>query len=179
MVELKRSRFADEKGRLHAPGIERPDDLVPLTVKLPSASDMLELTDDELIELLQRYGIVDPWEQISGDAAALVARSKNLQNPDIFAEENRSLMERMTKRATLSLARRTQERYNTLVILDGRPNVELIRIPDDYDPDRLCERCEALAGTIGTYAQHTEVGLPGSASCLGGDYCRCSLVAVT
>lgn len=174
----KGGRYLDGNGRIISPGIDRSKGLVPLTRKLPSASDMLDLDPDELLELMQLYGVVEPWEALRQENAMYVARMRNIPNPELFKAQSIALLDTNTKRGVVSLARRTQERYNTLSIIDGNENQLLMRLPDDYDPDRLCEVCADLAGMIGTYSEHMAVGLPGAASCLGGDYCRCSLVGL-
>jgi len=176
---LRKAKSIDKSGRIIAPGIKRNDNLVPLNVKLPTASDMLDLGHDELVELMQQYGLVEPWDTLRANAARSTGQLKNIPNPALFEAQLNDIIAGESKRGVLSLARRTQERYNTLSILDGDPGTLLIRLPDDYDPDRLCDNCEALAATVGTYEEHAAIGLPGAQSCLGADYCRCSLMAVT
>ena len=169
--------LTDKDNRLKVPGLERAPGKVPLQTKLPSATDMLNLSDAELLEVLQEYGVAEPWDSLRSDASAYIGRLKNIPNPDLFSAEVDNIVA-SSRRGIMGLTRRTQERYNTLSIIDGRPDVLLIRLPDDYDGDRLCENCEGLAGVVGTYSQHMAIGLPGAQSCIGGDYCRCSLMEI-
>jgi hypothetical protein len=84
----------------------------------------------------------------------------------------------LSNRMLTNMARRASEQYTTMAALEGDPNAELVRIPEDFDDERICDRCADLAGETGTYAFHAGIGLPGAASCYGGDACRCTLVAV-
>ena len=58
--------------------------------------------------------------------------------------------------------------------MDGDPNQLLVRIGEGDDD--MCDVCAGLEGETGTIAYHESIGLPGAATCLGGDACRCDLV---
>lgn len=173
--KLKEAYRIDDKGRLQSPGIERPDGVVPYGVKLPSMNDMLDLSAPELIELLQRYGIVGSWAEAKARVADIVGRIHGIPPGPLFDTQVRAIIEN-SRKGLVQTARRVTERYTTIQASTGDEKQLFVRMPEDYDPERICDICYELAGTIGTLAQHEEVGLPGAASCLGGDYCRCTLV---
>jgi hypothetical protein len=164
----------DEK--FYSPGLQRNAQGVPELVRLPSAGDMKDMSASELIDTLQRYGVVASWDSMRADI--LVKNAKLAKLASKTEEELARRADYEADRELLGLCRRTQENYTTSMAVDGEEQQLLIRLPEDYDPARICDICADLAGTIGTMAEQEEVGLPGEASCLGGDSCRCTLVAV-
>jgi hypothetical protein len=148
---------------------------VPVGVRLPGVNDLLNLEPSELVDLLQRYGVVASWADTRARAAKVIADMHGIPSGPLF-EAKMSALTTDYKLALVGQARRTMERYTTVQAMDGTEGQEFVRMPEDYDETRICDVCYELAGTIGTMAQHEEVGLPGSASCLGGDLCRCTLV---
>ena len=144
-------------------------------MKLPSVNDLLGLSESELVDLLQRYGVVASWADARARAAKVVADMHGIPSGPLFEARLQSAID-TGQRELIGQARRTMERYTTVQAMDGTETQEFVRMPEDYDETRICDVCYELAGTIGTMAQHEEVGLPGSASCLGGDLCRCTLV---
>ena len=146
-------------------------------VPLPSADELLKLNNDELSAILKRFGVTKSWEQIYADNAGYVSRMSNIPpNSEAFDAEVFRLTMSGEKRQLLGLARRTQENYTTNRVSTGDPNQEFIRILDSHDNN--CDACIDLAGSIGTMAEHIAQGLPGAASCFGGDYCRCQLYPI-
>lgn len=74
--------------------------------------------------------------------------------------------------------RRVMREFAQIEALSGA-NVEkqeLIRISEG--DDNVCDSCDAKGGEVGTMAYHASIGLPGAASCYGGDMCRCELVLI-
>lgn len=173
--QLKSAYRIDDEGRLHSPGIERPNDLVPYGVRLPSMNEMLGLEVEELVDLLQRYGIAPSWAEAKARVADVVGRIQGTPPGPLFDTRVRAILE-SSKAGLVQTARRVTERYTTIQAMNGDEKQLFIRMPEDYDPQRICDVCAELAGVIGTMAQQEEIGLPGAASCLGGDYCRCTLV---
>lgn len=172
--KLKGAYQIDGSGRLLAPGIDRPDGLVPVSVQLPSLNDLLDLTPNELIDILQRYGIVENWAAIKNRAQYTTSQLHDVSGPMFQRKLENAIQAAQTQ--LVGECRRTLERYTTVMAVDGKPEQLLIRMPEDYDPGRICDACYELAGTIGSLSQHEAVGLPGSSSCLGGNLCRCTLV---
>ena len=166
-----------QDGKFSSPGLQRNAQGVPETVRLPSAGEMKDLEAAELVDLLQRYGVVASWDTMKADIMTKNAKLSKLTSKFTEAElEARA--EQEADRELLGMCRRTQENYTTSMAVDGEESQLLIRLPEDYDPARICDNCADLAGTIGTMAEQEAVGLPGGDSCLGGDSCRCTLVAV-
>jgi len=174
---LTKARTVDEDGRIMSPGLVRPDGVIPAARPMPSLAEMRSLSPEELLAELQYYGVVDPWPKLRNSAAAYVARMTSLQpGSAAFAREVEGLIGTASKRGLLGLSRRTAERYTTMLAVGGDPDAELIRISEG--DEHVCDNCDALEGVVGTLAQHEALGLPGAQSCLGGDYCRCTLVRV-
>lgn len=170
-------KYLDERGRIVAPGIDRPDDRTPIGVKLPSIDALRDLTPDELLEVSQRYGVYAPWKDLFGQNARYVAQFSTipLGDADRFWQEVRRITDpEQSKRAALGLARAGQRNYNQLLATDGDENQILVRVGEG--DDAMCDGCMEAEGAEGTYAEHDAIGLPGSQQC--GQNCRCVLVPV-
>jgi hypothetical protein len=166
----------DDDGRIVAPdvGLDGP---VPTAQPLPELADMLALDKADLLEVLSRFDIVDPAEALRADVMGYLSRFPRLaEDPERMAAEVERLLSLEERRGLLGITRRTQERYTTLQAVQGDEAQLLIRISEG--DTHVCEDCAALEGAIGTYSEHAAIGLPGAQTCLGGDYCRCQLVAV-
>jgi len=170
----------DAGGKLQIPVSERPTGAQPLIATMPTVSELVDLTNDELLELLQDFGVKAPWPQLVADNygyAAEMSKITNLGTPDYLEREVERLLDHhSSRRGLLGLARETQRAFILDAFSKEGPNQEYIRISED--DEHTCDRCDALAGTIGTMGEHVSMGLPGPASCDGGNYCRCVLVLV-
>ncbi|MCP4640274.1 MAG: hypothetical protein GY851_07580 [bacterium] len=178
--ERPRPTYVDEQGRIQSPVITRTPGGAPVGAGLPTAADMKGLDDDELSAILKRYGITKPWEEMQTDAAVYVKQMSDRlragSEEEIHAEVERITGGMSDRRGMLSLARRTQQRTGMADALaaSGEADPEFIRIEENDESS--CDACIALAGTIGTLSEHEAVGLPGAATCYGGDLCRGQLV---
>jgi len=173
LPQPKATKYTDANGKLIAPDLAVD---APMLDRLPSASEMLSLSKADLLNYLQRFRVIDDWPRLVTEAQAYNARMSALSpdSPD-WEDQIRNLVSTESRRGLLGLTRRMSERYQTLEAMDGDPTTEFVRISEG--DSAVCEVCQDLAGSIGTYAQHMQ-NAPGAASCLGGDYCRCVLVAV-
>jgi hypothetical protein len=171
-----RPKYADERGRIVAPGIERPDDMTPVAVKLPSIDALKNLTPDELLEVSQRYGVYAPWRELWQSNAQYVAQFSAIPpgSPAFWDEVRRITDPEQSARAALGLARSAQRNYNQLLATDGDETQLLVRVGEG--DDAMCDGCIDKAGFEGTYAEHDAEGLPGSQEC--GQNCRCVLMPV-
>jgi len=161
--------------RLISPGLT--DGATPQQARLPSIADMRNLSQAELFDVLEQYGVTEPWESMINDTRKYLQRVSSITpGSDRWNEELNNLITTESRRGMLNLARRTQERFSTLDAIDGNVNQEMMWVT--VSDDNLCENCDARGGRIQSYAQWTQDGLPGSAVCLGGDQCRCELVLV-
>ena len=171
-----RPKFIDERGRIVAPGIERPGDMTPVSVKLPSIDALKGLTPDELLEVSQRYGVYAPWRDLWAQNADYVAQFSKIPvgTLDYWKEVSRITEPAESSRAALGLARAGQRNYNQLLATSGEEAQLLVRVGEG--DASMCEGCEALEGIEGTIAEHEAAGLPGSQEC--GQNCRCVLLPV-
>ena len=161
--------------RLISPGLT--SGATPQLARLPTIADMRNLSQSELLDVLEQYGVTEPWESMINDTRKYLQRMTSIPpGSDRWNEELNSLISTESRRGVLNLARRTQERFSTLDSIDGNVNQELMWIT--VSDDNLCENCDERGGEIKSYSEWTQVGLPGAAVCLGGDQCRCELVAV-
>jgi hypothetical protein len=164
------------KGRLEAPSLDRSTGPVPTQYRLPDWREIAGLSDSEKTNLLQRYGVLPNVANYADAQAPWLARVSSIP-PD--SDRWQREIERLTNDTTGamdSMARRAYENYTTALAVDGDPNQELIRISEA--DEAVCDTCLDLEGEIGTYDYHVSIGLPGTASCDGGDRCRCTLVAI-
>ena len=166
----------DESGRFVGPGITRAADLTPVQVKLPDIADLKGLTKAELLTLSQRYGIYPPNRQMRLDAAQYVKDYSKIppNSPEFTMEVERLTNPKISKRASLNLARRAQREYQQIIAQNGDENQVFVRIGEG--DDNMCEDCERLEGEEGTRAYHESIGMPGRQRC--GENCRCSLMPV-
>ena len=180
-VRQLRGVFADDRGRITAPTIERRDGRV-FTIPMPSNREILRLSNAEMVNILQRFGVSPDWNGYFTTSAAYTSRlSSTLSSLSTDTAAFASELERQafaeSRKHLIGSVRRAQENYTTNRVLEGLgPNQEFIRILDSHD--NQCEPCIARAGIIGTIEEQAAVGLPGTASCDGGDYCRCQLMPI-
>lgn len=166
-------RFADN--RLESPTIDWTSG-VPEQFRFPSSRDLKGLPVAELNAYLERFGIVEPWQQAKVAAASYVQRMTLLPpGSDAFKAEISRLVGLDNPRGALSMTRRAYRELSLVDAVSGGAR-QYIRISDG--DENTCDRCGALGGFIGTIAEHAARGMPGPASCQGGDYCRCELVPV-
>ena len=148
---------------------------VPVQYLLPSLSELSDLSPGELLAVMQRFGVAGAWSTYIADQAAYLARVASLP-PAQFDAALQDLVDTNSKRALVQMSRRLHEQYTTGLAAAGDEDARFIRL--DEGDSRECERCEELGGYEGTYAEQQAVGLPGAASCRGGDQCRCTLVRI-
>lgn len=146
-------------------------------LKIPSLAEMRNLSQAELVDLLQHYGVVQPWGVLQAQAAEYVARMSEIRpgTPEFAAEISR-LTDAGSKRGALGLARRTAQQWSTLDSIQGNVNQEMIWVSED--DESTCDACEPRGGEIRTFAEWQALGPPGAAVCRGGDYCRCDLIVI-
>jgi len=174
--DIPQPRYFDERGRLIAPGIERPGDMTPVATKLPDIAALKNLTPAELLEVSQRYGVYAPWRDLWAANAKYVEAFSKIPagTPDFWSEVGRITDPEQSGRAALGLARSAQRNYNQLLATDGDETQVLVRVGEG--DDAMCGGCMGLEGTEGTMAEHEAIGLPGSQEC--GQNCRCQLMPV-
>ncbi len=162
--------------RLIAPGLNAGD--TPTQARLPSIEQMSRLSQKELIDVLQHYGVTKPWEQMRLETSKYLERVSGIQpNSDRWKEEMNSILDHESTAGMRKLTKRVTENWSTLDSIDGNLQHEMMWIT--VTDDSLCIECEDNGGDIQTYEDWAIQGLPGAAVCLGGDECRCELVPVT
>jgi hypothetical protein len=165
----------DEAGRFYSPFIERGSDGSPESVPIPSLADLKLLDPDELAVVAGRFGWQDTWD------TRMEAMTSTLQafgyDPDTNPERWDAAMVRMKvaqEKALLGVARRMSQRYETLEAVGGDMGQLCIYVNESDAP---CAECDALGGTVKTYAEFVADGdCPGD-RCLGGNNCMCALMA--
>lgn len=169
-------KYLDEAGRIIAPSIERPGDLTPVSVRLPSLDEMSKLAPDELLQVAQKYGVYEPWRNLFAQNAEYVAKFSRLTpgTPAFDAEVMRITEPMSSPRAALGLARAANRNYNQILATDGDESQILVRVGEG--DDAMCEGCQVAEGAEGTLAEHDAIGLPGTQQC--GQNCRCVLIPV-
>lgn len=175
-ADAPRPTYLDERGRIIAPSIERPDNMTPVTVKLPSIAELKDLTDAQLLEVSQRYGIYQGWNDVfRGNANLLSQFSAIPPGSDEFWARVEGMTEKMSGFKTAkALARYGMRNYNQLVATDGNPDQILVRVGEG--DEAMCDECRAMESAEGTYGEHAAIGLPGEQECNG--HCRCMLLPV-
>lgn len=153
-----------------SPGLDY-EGVVPVQARLPSAVEMGELSDADLVALLQRYDILNPYQRQIADAAAYVARMSNIPPGSArFQEEVEQVAE---LRGLRRLARTAKRDYEMTIATGGRADQVLLRICED--DENSCEVCLSKSGLEATWAEHKAIGTD---DCLGGGDCRCTFIPV-
>jgi hypothetical protein len=170
------TRKLDDNGRLNAPGVAR-DELTGFvsTKKIPEpASLFVDSSPGRLRSVLEEFKLVDHPDVLRADAMRYVGRLTQLEGEALLAEVERVVGENNL----LKRARRMSQRYMLAMAVGGDADKDPLMIRIDEGDDNTCDACDALGGMIAPLSEHAAHGLPGSASCLGGDYCRCTLMRV-
>jgi hypothetical protein len=166
--------------RLVTPTLERVDwRSPPAGVTMPSLDELGAMSTEDLAAWAERWGIYGAWPTLRAESVAYLSkRGTALPGTEEFAEGLRALVDGDSRRFLLGANRRVLREYQTLDALSGEQGVgqKLIRVTEG--DDHVCDGCEPLGGMVGTIEEHEAEGLPGSASCLGGEYCRCTLVPI-
>jgi len=133
------------------------------------------LTNAELLELFEETGIVSPWNTLQMQAAQYVQRMTELQPGSIqFKAAVNDMISTESRRGLLGMTRRAAQQWTTIQDTGGDKNKQFIWVTEA--DDRTCAPCMSNAAEIRSYAEWEEIGLPGAATCDGGDYCRCDLL---
>jgi hypothetical protein len=185
-LDLDLGQFQDlvaADGRQYGPFITRTGEgaIESASVNVPRAEVLRAFDRKNPRDITQVHELLRRFDR--DDARTLLdAQSKFLERFNItsddprFPGEMQRLADAQGGRALLAEARRTAEKYESLVAIDGNPNQEVIRVAEGPDP---CELCLDATGTEGTYAELARnKDLPGGNSCLGGDLCLCVIVPI-
>jgi len=148
---------------------------VPEQVVLPSVADFKGMSMSETHGWLQRFGAMKPSAQAITENIGYLERMSAIQpgTPE-FATALKTLTDTSETRGALQAARRAYREYGMLDAQAQNPKQEFVRLSET--DDHTCDSCWGKAGEIGTIVYHASIGLPGAASCYGGDYCRCELL---
>lgn len=165
-----------EGARLMSPTIDWSQP-APQQANLPDVADLVKLSVPERQRILKEFGITRPWEKMRSDAAEYLARMSDLQyGTDAYNLELNRLASSASKRGSLQNTRAAYRQFETLEMMRGKDPAtqEFIRVTEG--DEHVCSPCDGLGGEEGTMAYHSSIGLPGPASCEGGNYCRCGLL---
>jgi hypothetical protein len=138
---------------------------------------MRGLPDDELASLLERWGLTETLQQRVDKATAIITRAQ--QKPGKVANDQIKKMIGASVRRDLLGENRRMLRESVVLEVVNQIDVDKqnwVRMGEN--DDNTCEGCDPLIGAEGTLAYHSEIGMPGPASCEGGDMCRCTLMLV-
>jgi hypothetical protein len=182
-LNLDLAQFLDivaEDGRQYGPYITRAGGTIR-SANVPRIEELQNFTSTDPDDVAQLHGLLRRFdrdtEQVRIDAQKRFLERFNITPDDPRWEgEMQRLGDAQGGRALLAEARRTSEKFESIVAIDGNPNQTVIRIAEGPDP---CELCLDETGTEGTYADLAARGLlPGGNSCLGGDLCLCVVVPI-
>lgn len=145
--------------------------------RVPSVAQLGKLTDAELLATLEEFGVLAPWNTMQSQAAAYVTRMTELQPGSVqFQAAVNNLISSESRRGLLGMTRRATQQYTTLLDTQGDPSKKLIWVSEN--DDSTCDPCRGNAGEIHTFEEWQSIGMPGAATCEGGDYCRCDLLRI-
>jgi|GEM_PF-6650444 len=149
----------------------------PDQLRLPSLADISKLTNAQLGELLEHYGVTTPWNVMQAQSMEYIAKMTQLRPGSAeFRAELTRLTTDESRRGMIGLARRASQQWSSWDAIDGNVNQTMICITED--DESTCDGCGPYGGEIKTFAEWQAIGFPGAAVCQGGDYCRCDLVVI-
>ena len=133
------------------------------------------MTDAELLAAMEEAGMIAPWGALQMQAAESVMRMTELPpgSPAFTAAVN-GIISKEARKGLVGMTRRATQQFTTLNDMAGDTNKEFIWIVEG--DDSTCAPCMVNAAMIKTYAEWEASGLPGAATCDGGDFCRCDLL---
>lgn len=174
---LKLSELNKEEAKFITPGLTTDSRGRPTVSGIPSLDNMKDLTTSGLAQVLKNYNVFGPWGTFIAESRAYVSRMTTYApGSKAFDKAAEQLVDSTSKRGLLGMARRASENWSTLEAIKGNENQELMWVC--LDSDSSCENCLEKDGQIYTYLEWQVIGPPGAATCLGGNYCRCSLIRV-
>ena len=179
MARAKRQRAPRAKrvidGKLESPTISWGD--APEQFQFPSMPDLLNASDSDLLSYLQRWGMVDTMAQRKSKAAAMVADLAR-RPKEAGKRRFKATVQGTMRRELLQDNRRMMREFIMLDTVNGVDIKKQKFVRMGENDDSTCEGCDPLIGFEGTLAEHEAQGMPGAASCYGGDACRCTLLQV-
>jgi hypothetical protein len=165
-----------EGDRLVSPLIDWKN-VVPEQVELPDIAVLSRIDEKSLRAILQKFNILDIWPQLRADTSDYVKRLLSIPfRSEAYNAEIKRLTTAEGKTGLTKLLRRVYREYSVVYSMDGDPDTVFVRVPEG--DENTCDPCLRLGGEEGTMEYHRSIGAPGSASCEGGDLCRCILMAV-
>ncbi len=172
--EMKGARVALEKASARVAKVIPPPPS-PLTPTSPFFKVVKKMSDAELLAYLEETGIVAPWNTLQMQAAEYVQRMTEYPPGSAqFKAAVNNLISTESRRGVLGMTRRAAQRFTTLNDAGGDKNAEFIWVTEGDSVS--CDPCISNAAQIKTLAEWEADGLPGAATCDGGDYCRCDLL---
>jgi hypothetical protein len=140
---------------------------------------MSDLELSELNEVLRAYKVTMPWSDYVADTKQYLRRMTTLNaRTNAFNDELDRLLDGTSVKGARMMAKYTERSASWNYAAQGRVATQKFIWITEED-ERLCDVCADAAGTEGTLAEiaDSQFGLPGQA-CLGGNECRCELVAI-
>lgn len=138
---------------------------------------LLGLSNSELLEVMESTGMIPSFETLQIQAVGYIQRMTELPAGSIqFKAAVNNLISMESRRGLLGMTRRAAQQFTTLNDIGGDTKTEMIWV-SEADEDS-CNKCLANAAEIHTYEEWQQIGLPGAATCDGGDYCRCDLLKI-
>lgn len=167
--------FETTKARLRGEVFESPtlgrQGPVPIARPLPTIENLRAMSNAEVLQTLEAYGVTAPLEVMKSRAAKYVERLTEFRG-DAMVDEVFSLVDTEARGGIRNAARRTHQMWATLDALQGQ-DLPMMWI---VDGSNTCENCEANAGRVELYSEWVAEGLPGASVCLGMDACQCDLI---
>jgi hypothetical protein len=162
----------DEYGRVWSPAVTRGSEQMPRSVPLPSPVEMRQMDTAELSAVLSNYGIEPGIEVSSKLTARYLERFDITPDDPRWGVEMERLLDQSSRRPVLAAARRSSERYETLLAAGGDMTVDTTYLAEGDNP---CDECLPLAGSVMPLGERIAEGLMPSDRCLGKDLCQCGL----
>jgi len=162
----------DEYGRVWSPAVTRGSEQMPRSVPLPSPVEMRQMDTAELSAVLTHYGAETGLDASRQYAARYLDRFDITPDDPRWGVEMERLLDQSSRRPVLAAARRSSERYETLLAAGGDMDVDTTYLAEGDNP---CDECLPLAGSVMPLGERIAEGLMPGDRCLGKDLCQCGL----
>ena len=135
------------------------------------------MNDKELYGALTEIGAMRPAQKTIADSMGYVSRMTNYKprSPQ-FKSEVANLIDSNSKRGLVGMNRRAVERLYTVQAIGGDTEKLMVWVVEGGK--NTCGFCLDRAGSVMTYEEWSNQGMPGADVCKGGDMCRCHLEVV-
>lgn len=145
--------------------------------RLPSPENLINKSADEVVRILNRFGIEPDTAGIDARGKRAMARFDRLLEEGVMPDDaTMEALKAQNEREFVDNLRKMAKQAIRLYRLARIANASPLLMWVTSGRDNVCNSCEPRHGTVRTLKQWQRLGLPGSAALLCSENCNCQLV---